>query len=213
MWFWFKYKYRNAGSPLKAFSSMVDIWFSFRKIEWSWLRFLNAFDGTSFMWLNRKSLEWKIKCLNCEMCKKNSTERSVAQTEKRKERMNDCLTFTTEKARTIKTYTMFVSAGNSGIDFNCWRMHRTVLCWHEHFSGHPMLFTELNSEMQLNAISTVDIFIFTSCIFTLFITLFNLFLLSTSLPISWGGSFNKSLRFQQIVVCANLNHVLLGCKG
>lgn len=65
MWFWFKYKNRNAGKPLKASAWSVVTWFSFKKIEWSWVRPLNEFDGTSLMWLNRKSLKqkWKSFCL------------------------------------------------------------------------------------------------------------------------------------------------------
>lgn len=67
------------------------------------------------------------------------------------------------------TYTMFVSAGSSGMNFNCCRMHRTVLCWQEHFSGHPIAFTLLKSEMLHNAISTRDNFLFTSFILFHFI--------------------------------------------
>lgn len=63
------------------------------------------------------------------------------------------------------TYTMLVSAGNSGISFNCWRTHRTVLCWQEHLSGHPIALTV--REMLHNAISAMKIFLFTSFIFLL----------------------------------------------
>lgn len=57
MWFWLRYKYRRAGNPLNASSWIVIIWFSLRKIECSWLKPRNACDGTSLIWLKRRSLK------------------------------------------------------------------------------------------------------------------------------------------------------------
>lgn len=65
------------------------------------------------------------------------------------------------------TYIIFVCAGTSGIELNCWRMHFTIPCWHEHFSGHPIALTLWWFSivmMMHNAIST-DNFIFISFIF------------------------------------------------
>lgn len=62
----------------------------------------------------------------------------------------------------IATYTMLVSAGKSGMSFNCWRMQRTVRCWHKHLSGHPIAFAQ--SSRAHSAISTIDSFLFTSFI-------------------------------------------------
>lgn len=57
MWFWFKYRNRSDGKPLKAPGCSIVIWLSFKKIECSWVRPLKASVGTSLIWLNRKSLK------------------------------------------------------------------------------------------------------------------------------------------------------------
>lgn len=74
------------------------------------------------------------------------------------------LRFSLSHAQSSLAYTMFVSAGSSGMSFNCWRMHRTVRCWHEHFSGQPMAFAQFKRATLHNAISAIDNFLFTSFI-------------------------------------------------